>query len=194
MCKKKGSLCAVCERVPHHSTLHYTAECPSPECHPSFVCLFVSGLCGVAKLALLPPPRLWFWDDESKSGIKRKEKKTKQKTKQAADLKHFQLLQDQIFMQGLIAWQHNHLLHCTFVWGGQKTHTVNTHPLTNRVKQIWLCSDACEKLEYERSKKTNKPRVCFPLHVFAFELATIVLFPQQNQLWQWRGWKLLSPT
>lgn len=63
---------------------------------------------------------------------------------QTADLKHFQLLQDQIFMQGIVAWQHNYLLNCPFVCGAESrracshSHTHNAHKFNNSVKKSRL--------------------------------------------------------
>lgn len=63
--------------------------------------------------------RLLCHDQDALLPLNREGKKTRngEKGRKNTDLKHLQLLQDQILMQGLIAWQHNYLLNCTFVWG-----------------------------------------------------------------------------
>lgn len=112
--------------------------------------LSVGGLGGVAKFALLLLlllPRLWFWDDESKSGIKRKQKKRLLTLNTSSSSRIRSSCRDWLLGSTITF--------CTvpLSGGGQKTHVVNTPPRTNRVKQIWLWPDVCEKREYERLKK-----------------------------------------
>lgn len=120
-------------------------------------CLAAPGLCDVATNT---PPlpffcSLWFLateeDESEREGI--------EKTTKAADLKHFQLLQDEIFLQGVIAGQDDHLLYCTFVWK-QNADVPLDVTQTHRNERKENCrADCCWKMN---------PRVCFPFASVCF--------------------------
>lgn len=176
-------------------SLYIALHCRPSICWmPPCLCLSAPGLCVVAKHALLLPA----FDLGKEKGWKWKGKKKKKgEERQTADLKHFQLLQDQIFMQGMIGWQHNHLLYCTFVWGqkGDVSQVVTRHIFNNHVKQIWLHTlhkDCPEMCAFSETKKKNYFKsiasVCFWIKHDSPDQ-----FPQQNQLWQEWEWKLLNP-